>query len=129
MTSAALILAILIVCAIIGAIIVAIVISVSKKQSSPAVSADKGFESYFDGSALEWLGWQILASLIITFSLGIAFPWAMCMLTRWEVEHTVINGRRLKFTGTGGQLFGKRGGEAGIVIAYHNSDHCIFSDH
>ncbi len=107
MTSAALILAILIVCAIIGAVIVAVVISVSKKQTSPAVSVGDGYESYFDGSALEWFGWQIVASLIITFSLGIAFPWAMCLLTRWEVEHTVINGRRLKFTGTGGQLFGK----------------------
>jgi uncharacterized membrane protein YjgN (DUF898 family) len=28
------------------------------------------------------------------------------MIYRWEAKHTVINGRRLKFTGTATQLFG-----------------------
>lgn len=107
MSGVVILIAILAICAIIGGVVVAIIIAASKKQSLPSGSAADGYESYFDGNALEWLGWQIVASLIITFSLGIAFPWAMCLLTRWEVEHTVISGKRLKFTGTGGQLFGK----------------------
>lgn len=107
MSSAIIILAILAACMIIGGVIVAIVIAATKKQSTPIGTVADGYESYFDGNAFEWLGWQIVACLISAFSFGIAFPWAMCMLTKWEVEHTVISGKRLKFTGTGGQLFGK----------------------
>ena len=29
------------------------------------------------------------------------------MLTRWETRHTIIDGHRLRFNGTGGQLIGK----------------------
>lgn len=64
-------------------------------------------KSYFDGGLLQLIGWKLLGLLITTITLGIAYPWAMCMFYNWEVKHTVINGKRLKFDGTGGQLFGK----------------------
>ena len=63
-------------------------------------------KSYFDGGLLQQIGWQILGTLITTLTLGICFPWAICMIYRWETKHTVINGHRLKFTGTAMQLFG-----------------------
>lgn len=63
-------------------------------------------ESYFDGGLLSLIGHQILASIIILFTLGIGTPWAISMLKSWEVKHTVIDGKRLYFTGTGGALFG-----------------------
>lgn len=62
--------------------------------------------SYFDGGLLQLIGWQILGGLITVLTLGICYPWAICMIYRWEAKHTVINGRRLKFTGTAMQLFG-----------------------
>ena len=62
--------------------------------------------SYFDGGLLQLIGWQILGALVTTFTLGLCYPWAICMIYRWEAKHTVINGRRLKFTGTAMQLFG-----------------------
>ena len=62
--------------------------------------------SYFDGGLLQLIGWQILGALVTTLTLGICYPWAICMIYRWEAKHTVINGRRLKFTGTATQLFG-----------------------
>jgi len=62
-------------------------------------------ESYFDGGLLQLIGWEILAFLITMLTLGICLPWAICMLLNWEKRHTVIEGRRLKFTGTGGGLF------------------------
>ena len=65
-----------------------------------------GEESYFDGGLLQLIGWRILGALITTLTLGICFPWACCMIYNWEVKHTVINGRRLMFTGTAMQLFG-----------------------
>lgn len=64
-------------------------------------------ESYFDGTTLGLIGMKILTYIITGITLGIAYPWAMCMMERWEARHTVINGRRLKFTGKGIQLFGR----------------------
>lgn len=55
--------------------------------------------SFFDGTLLgyfwRWLG----GSLLTVFTLGLAYPWAVCSLYSWEINHTVINGQRLKFTG------------------------------
>ena len=33
-----------------------------------------------------------------------AYPWALCMFHKWRTKHTVINGVRLKFNGTGFSL-------------------------
>ena len=65
-------------------------------------------DSYFDGGLLELIGWRILASLITVFTLGIGQPWAKCMLYNYQYKHTVYNGKRLKFEGTGGDLFVNR---------------------
>lgn len=64
-------------------------------------------ESYFDGGLLQWIGWKLLGGLITVCTLGICYPWACCMLYSWETRHTVINGHRLWFSGTGLGLFGQ----------------------
>ena len=69
-------------------------------------------KSYFDGGLLQLIGWEILGGLVTILTLGICYPWAICMIYRWETKHTVINGRRLKFNGTAVQLFG--GGRPGF---------------
>ena len=61
--------------------------------------------SNFDGTLWQMIGWQIACWAITIVTLGIAYPWGACLLFRWETEHTTINGKRLKFTGTGGSLF------------------------
>lgn len=63
--------------------------------------------SYFDGGLLSLIGWSLLAWLITIFTLGFGYPFAACMLYRWEARHTIINGYRLRFDGTGWQLIGK----------------------
>lgn len=63
-------------------------------------------ESYFDGGLLQLIGWTLLGILVTICTLGICFPWAVCMICRWETKHTVINGHRLVFDGTAFQLFG-----------------------
>ena len=63
-------------------------------------------KSYFDGGLLQLIGWKILGGLVTAVTLGICYPWAFCMVYRWEAKHTVINGHRLKFNGTALQLFG-----------------------
>lgn len=63
-------------------------------------------KSYFDGGLLQLIGWSILGFIITVCTIGICYPWALCMKYGWEVKHTVINGKRLKFTGTAIGLFG-----------------------
>ena len=64
-------------------------------------------ESYFDGRLIQLIGWRILGSLLTIITLFIGFPWAMCMVYRWETKHTIVSGYRLGFDGRGGQLFGR----------------------
>lgn len=63
-------------------------------------------ESKFDGGLLGLIGIGILQWLITVITLGLGAPWAICMKERWYVKHTTIDGQRLTFDGTGGQLFG-----------------------
>ena len=63
--------------------------------------------SYFDGGLLQLIGWRLLGGIITSITFGFAAPWAVVMIKKWEMKHTVINGKRLHFDGYGGQLFGK----------------------
>jgi len=63
-------------------------------------------ESKFDASVLEFVLYSIGTSLIISFTLGIATPWAVCFMYKFVISHIVLDGKRLVFDGTGGQLFG-----------------------
>ncbi len=63
-------------------------------------------ESKFSGGLLGLIGISLLQGLIITFTLGIATPWAICLKERWIAKHTVIDGHQVVFDGKGSQLFG-----------------------
>ena len=63
-------------------------------------------DSYFDGGLLQLIGWRLLGGLITLVTLGICYPWAVCMIYNWEVKHTVIDGKRQYFDGKAIQLFG-----------------------
>ena len=62
--------------------------------------------SYFDGGLFQLIGWYLVGALITILTFGVCFPWACCMIYRWEAKHTVIEGKRLTFDGTAIQLFG-----------------------
>ncbi|MEG0693447.1 MAG: DUF898 family protein, partial [Oscillospiraceae bacterium] len=72
-------------------------------ETTPPIAVEK---SYFDGGLLQLIGWSLLGTLITIVTLGICYPWAVCMKYGWETRHTVVNGRRLAFDGNGAQLFG-----------------------
>lgn len=57
--------------------------------------------SYFDGNSFEYFGYGILAGILVCITCGIATPWVMCMLQKWDIRHQCINGRRLTFSGSG----------------------------
>lgn len=89
---------------VLGALSIIITSIVQRKNKATPPSTEG---SLFDGNFWQRLGWTILSRLVTVITLGLAYPAAVCMLLRWECKHTVINGRRLKFTGRGAQLFGK----------------------
>ncbi len=105
MSYVAIILGVVLAVGLIGGLI-ALIVGIANKNK-PKAPAPVGDGSYFDGGTLGLIGWSLLAGFLVTITLGIAFPWAMCMLERWKAKHTVINGRRLKFTGSGLGLLGK----------------------
>jgi uncharacterized membrane protein YjgN (DUF898 family) len=76
----------------------------SQRENKRAIKASS--ESYFDGGLLSYFGWKILGFFITLFTLGICYPWALCMSYGWEVNHTIVNGKRLKFHGKAVSLFG-----------------------
>lgn len=65
-----------------------------------------GSESFFDGGLLSLIGWSILSGFLTFFTFGIAYPWALCMLYGWKINHTVVEGKRMRFVGSGIGLFG-----------------------
>ena len=74
-------------------------------NNSPTVNSVTKQRSYFDGGLLELIGLTLIAGLISSVTLGIATPWALCMIYGWQINHTVVEGKRLHFVGTGGSLF------------------------
>ena len=62
--------------------------------------------SYFDGGLFGLIGWHIVGFFLTALTLGICFPWALCLVYGWKINHTVIEGRRLQFNGRAVSLFG-----------------------
>jgi len=75
--------------------------------------------SYFDGGFWALVGWGLLGYLVCLITLGIALPWVYCWLARWQINHTVVDGKRLQFNGKGVSLLGHyilRGWLLGIIL-------------
>lgn len=64
--------------------------------------------SNFDGSTFGYV-LRLFGFILVSFlTLGIGSFWAHCAMQKYLAAHTVIDGVRLKFTGTAMQYFGKR---------------------
>lgn len=66
----------------------------------------KSLEFKFVGGAANYIGTQLLAIVITLFTAGICYPFALVLMERWKAKHATIDGRKVKFTGTGIGLFG-----------------------
>lgn len=71
------------------------------------VGAPNGFCD-FDGGLLALTGIGMVANFLTMITLGIASFWMHCWRERYYASHTVIDGQRLKFNGTGARYFGKK---------------------
>ena len=65
-------------------------------------------DSYFDGKFIEYIGYKLLAFIITIATFTIAKPWADVLVMEYVFNHTVYNGKRLKFEGKGTDLFIQR---------------------
>ncbi|MBQ8749554.1 MAG: DUF898 family protein [Clostridia bacterium] len=63
-------------------------------------------ESKFDGLLIQLIGVGIGSTLLSIVTLGIGTFWAHCWVQRWYTKHTIVDGQRLGFNGTGGQFLG-----------------------
>ena len=63
-------------------------------------------ESKFTGGLLGLIGINLIQWFITAITFGLCYPWAVCIKEKWIADHTIIDGRKLRFDGTGGQLFG-----------------------
>jgi hypothetical protein len=75
-------------------------------ENTTQVQSGEISESKFDGGVFELIGRYIIGFLLTLLTLGICFPWAVCMIYTWQINHTIIEGRRLKFHGKAIGLFG-----------------------
>ena len=64
-----------------------------------------GLKSDWTGSVFDTFVNALVASLIMSITCGIATPWAICYMMKFIVGHAVIDGKKMKFVGTGGSLF------------------------
>lgn len=59
----------------------------------------------FTGGTLDTVGYFLLSAVITVFTLGIGYPFAAVLWNNFRCKNTFIDGNRLVFKGTAGELF------------------------
>ena len=72
----------------------------------------------FVGSGLGYLWLLIWTTVVSIITVGLFFPWAYSAQQRWICANTYVEGRRLRFDGTGLGFFSMAG--------HYASDCCYF---
>lgn len=75
------------------------------KQSSIIINKEK-YDSYFDKRVKDAICMHIKMILLGVVTLGLAYPWIICIKQTARCKHTVICGKRLKFIGDPKELIG-----------------------
>ena len=76
-------------------------------QAPSEPETENTYESAYTGSALKRLLINLGVLLGSICTLGIAYPFLVCIKEKWLKSHTFVNGRQLEFDGNGAQLIGK----------------------
>lgn len=61
--------------------------------------------SNFDGNSFQYFGYGLLATLVGILTLGIALPWMLNLIYKWEAKHSIVCGDRMQYTGSALGLF------------------------
>lgn len=70
--------------------------------------ADQPFGSGdFDGNSFQYFGYGLLQLLLLLITCGLAAPWTITMIQKWEMRHSIIFGDRLRYDGSALGLLGQ----------------------
>lgn len=61
----------------------------------------------FDGNSFQYLGYGLLQGLLVMLTCGIAAPWTITMIEKWQMKHSVVANDRMRYDGTGLGLLGQ----------------------
>ncbi len=61
----------------------------------------------FDGNSFQYFGYGLLQILLLLITCGLAAPWTITMIQKWEMKHSIILTNRLKYEGTALGLLGQ----------------------
>ena len=61
----------------------------------------------FDGNSFQYFGYALLQGILCTITCGLAAPWTITMIEKWEMKHTKVGVDRMKYEGTGLGLLGQ----------------------
>ncbi len=81
--------------------------NIIKTEGPKAFALEYDGKGTFDGYLIQKIGLSILCGLVNVVTLFIAYPATICWKQKWLCKHTIYDGKRLSFDGTGMQLFGK----------------------
>lgn len=62
-------------------------------------------DSKFVGNSFEYLGYSLLASLLIGITCGLAYPWTISIIHKWKMKNTIIDNRKLEAENANGSDF------------------------
>ena len=63
--------------------------------------------SRFTGRFWGYIGRCLLFTFLCSITFGLATPFCVCRMLKWQKRNTYINGYRLAFDGNGFQLWGR----------------------
>ncbi len=66
-----------------------------------------GAVGMFDGDSFQYFGYGVLTGLLLMITCGLAFPWTITMIQKWETGHSIVGGNRLQYEGTALGLLGQ----------------------
>lgn len=61
----------------------------------------------FEGNSFEYLGYAILQTILLVVTCGLAAPWTITMIEKWEMKNTIVANDRMKYEGTALGLLGQ----------------------
>gem|GEM_PF-112602 len=61
----------------------------------------------FDGNSFQYFGYGLLQTILLTLTCGLAAPWTITMIMKWEVRHEKVSEDRLYYDGTALGILGQ----------------------
>ncbi len=70
-------------------------------EGQPAGAGD------FDGNSFQYFGYGLIQVLLLMISCGLAAPWTLTIIQKWEMRHSIILGDRMRYDGTALGILGQ----------------------